>query len=153
MKVTKYFSKNLVLLLLFLAFCLSSFAQNNVEIKDKINSANQEFIKIFSESGGYGVAALYAKEAMLMPPNSDFVKSDGIGNFWKGAFDAGIKKLSLETVNVESGGKIATETGKFTLYDANDKVIDAGKYLVLWKNEDGKWKLFRDMWNSSSPGK
>ena len=88
-----------------------------------------------------------------MPPNSDFVKSDGIGNFWKGAFDAGIKKLSLETVNVESGGKIATETGKFTLYDANDKVIDAGKYLVLWKNEDGKWKLFRDMWNSSSPGK
>jgi ketosteroid isomerase-like protein len=141
------------MLFLFLAFGLSSFAQSNKEAWDKINSANQEFVKIFTESGGYGLAALYAKDAMVMPPNSDFVKSDGIGNFWKGAFDAGVKKVSLETVDVQSSGEIATETGKFTLYDANDKVIDSGKYLVLWKNEDGKWKLFRDIWNSSSPAK
>src|ERR1700730_9395030 len=116
MKITKYFSKNLVLLLLFLAFCLSSFAQSNTEIRDKINSANQEFIKLFNENGG-GVAALYAKDAMVMPPNSDFIKSEGIANFWNGAFKAGIKKVNLETVDVESSGKIATETGKFTLYD------------------------------------
>ncbi|MDB4903193.1 MAG: hypothetical protein JWQ63_2474 [Mucilaginibacter sp.] len=152
MNVTKCFSKNLVLLVLFLAFCLSSFAQSNIEVREKINLANKEFIKIFSESGG-GVAALYAKDAMVMPPNSDFIKSEGIANFWNGAFNAGIKKVNLETVDVEASDKIATETGKFTLYDANDKVIDSGKYLVLWKNEDGKWKLFRDIWNSSSPGK
>ena len=97
---------------------------------------------------------LYASDATLCPPNSDFVRgADGIRDFWKGAFNAGIKKVRLETVDVNSFGNFAQETGKYMLFGADDKMIDGGKYVVVWKKEDGSWKLYRDIWNSSAPAK
>ena len=143
--------------------CLSIFSAmstvvvaqaDNAKVKEEIMAANKKFEQVFSASGGIGVAAFYAKDAMILPPNSDMIKdNDGIGKFWKGVFDAGVKKFSLVALNVESLGKSAVETGRFIIYDANDKQIDAGKYLVFWKKEKDGWKLFRDIWNSSTPVK
>jgi hypothetical protein len=31
------------------------------------------------------------------------------------------------------------------------KVLDKGKYIVIWKKEDGTWKLHRDIWTTSVP--
>jgi ketosteroid isomerase-like protein len=31
------------------------------------------------------------------------------------------------------------------------KVVDRGKYIVIWKREQGQWKLHRDIWNTSMP--
>jgi len=30
-------------------------------------------------------------------------------------------------------------------------VLDKGKYIVIWKQEEGQWKLHRDIFNSSMP--
>jgi ketosteroid isomerase-like protein len=30
-------------------------------------------------------------------------------------------------------------------------IADKGKYIVVWKKEDGKWKLHRDLSNSDLP--
>lgn len=124
------------------------------KLSGEIAAANNKFTEAFTQNAGMGIGALYASDAMVMPPNSEPIQtSDAISKFWKGAYDAGVKKVKLETVSLESGGSFANETGKYTLYDANDKVIDSGKYLVFWKKEDGAWKLYRDIWNSSVPGK
>jgi ketosteroid isomerase-like protein len=121
---------------------------------DEINNANKQFEQVYISSGGAGVAAFYEKDAKVLPPNSGMIENnDDIGKFWKGVFDAGVKKFSLTALTVESLGNSAVETGTFILYDANDKQIDAGKYLVFWKKEKDGWKLFRDIWNSSSPAK
>jgi hypothetical protein len=46
---------------------------------------------------------------------------------------------------------MAHEVGKYTLMGDGDKVLDAGKYIVIWQRQDGQWKLHRDIWNSSQP--
>jgi ketosteroid isomerase-like protein len=28
-------------------------------------------------------------------------------------------------------------------------VMDSGKFIVIWKQEGGRWKLHQDIWNSS----
>ena len=43
------------------------------------------------------------------------------------------------------------ETGRYELYDAQNKILDKGKYVVVWKQENGEWKLFRDIFNSDLP--
>ena len=63
--------------------------------------------------------------------------------------DMGILRIRLETVEVEGGNGTAVEVGKYTLFTEGDAVADAGKYLVVWKNEGGSWKLYRDVWNTS----
>jgi ketosteroid isomerase-like protein len=54
-------------------------------------------------------------------------------------------------VEVEGLGDTAIEIGELTLYGAEAQVLDKGKYMVIWKRQDGKWKLHRDIFNSSMP--
>jgi ketosteroid isomerase-like protein len=61
----------------------------------------------------------------------------------------GIKEAGLETVEVEGHGDTAVEVGKFTLKSEGGQVLDQGKYIVIWKQEEGQWKLHRDIFNSS----
>ena len=30
-------------------------------------------------------------------------------------------------------------------------VLDSGKYVAIWKNEGGQWRLHRHIWNSNTP--
>jgi ketosteroid isomerase-like protein len=43
------------------------------------------------------------------------------------------------------------EVSKYTLQGEGDQVLDTGKYVVIWKQEDGQWKLHCDIFNSSMP--
>jgi hypothetical protein len=43
------------------------------------------------------------------------------------------------------------EEGNESLYDTKGVELDHEKYVVLCKQKDGKWKWFRDCWNSDVP--
>lgn len=42
-----------------------------------------------------------------------------------------------------------SEAGRYTLRDKYGNILDIGKYLVVWKKVDGKWKAHRDMFNTT----
>lgn len=114
-----------------------------------IDAANQTFMAAFGRSDAAGVAALYTRGAKLLPPNNDFVSgADSIQAFWQGAIDMGIKQAVLETIEVEDHGDTAIEVGRYALRGGDGQIMDQGKYIVIWKNENGQWKLHRDMWSS-----
>jgi ketosteroid isomerase-like protein len=52
-----------------------------------------------------------------------------------------------KTTDVWGDGDLLAEEGTASLFDQKGVELDHAKYLVVWKKEDGKWKLFRDMWN------
>ncbi|MBM3241436.1 DUF4440 domain-containing protein [Candidatus Poribacteria bacterium] len=117
-----------------------------------IMSVNEEFMAAISSGDAAGLAALYTKEAQLLPPNSEMVNGrEAVEAFWATELDAGIKKAVLETIEVEGTGDTAHEIGKYTLFAEGDVIIDKGKYTVIWKKVDEQWKLHRDIWNSSMP--
>lgn len=65
----------------------------------------------------------------------------------------GIKEAKLETIDVESDGELlAYEIGKFALTvqpsEAAESTTMTGRYVVVWKNQDGGWKLHVDIWNA-----
>lgn len=119
-------------------------------VAEQIRIKNAEFVEAFRSKNGEAIAAMYTAEARVMPPGSEMAEGKSkIQAFWESVFRAGITDAKLETVDVDLiGGYTAVETGKFTMY-ANKEVADRGKYLVIWRNEDGQWKLHRDVWNSS----
>jgi ketosteroid isomerase-like protein len=148
-----HFYPVIALLLCTISFSLHLGAQDNGKVETAIRANNKQFADLFSSTSGTGVNALYAKNAMVLPPGGESVTEDAIGKFWGGAYGAGIKKVNLETTGLETTGTLAAETGKYTLYGADGSTIDAGKYMVLWKKENGSWKIFRDIWNTSMPAK
>jgi ketosteroid isomerase-like protein len=63
----------------------------------------------------------------------------------------GIKTIRLDSSEVGVQGGMAVEIGQYTLSGADGNAMDTGKYLVVWRNEGGSWKLHRDIWNTSMP--
>ncbi|MGK7898330.1 MAG: DUF4440 domain-containing protein [Xenococcus sp. (in: cyanobacteria)] len=121
------------------------------EIRDGIAAANSNFMNTFNRGDGAGMGGLYTENGQLLPPNSEIVTGhSAISTFWQGAMDMGIKTAKLETVELEGVGDAAFEVGKYTLSGEGDKVIDTGKFIVIWRREGGNWKLHRDIWNSST---
>ena len=120
------------------------------DVRSAIEAANKKWEAAASRSDGPGVAALYTAHGQLLPAQSDLVSgTQAIGQFWQAVFDSGIKDASLVTVEVEGHGDTAYEVGKFELRGADGKVLDHGKYVVIWKKEGASWKLHRDIWTTS----
>jgi len=87
---------------------------------------------------------------MLLPPGSDPMQGkEAIRDFWQGAMNMGVKEAKLEIMEVELQGDSIIEIGRYYLKGAGDEVMDRGKYLVIWKQEGGEWKLHKDIWNTS----
>jgi uncharacterized protein (TIGR02246 family) len=122
------------------------------EIRAAIQTANGNFIAALRRGDAAGIAALYTEDAQVLPPNSDVMSGKAaIQAFWQSVIDMGVTGGSLESVEVEGSGSSASEVGRFTMEVAGGRVVDNGKYLVLWRQEGGQWKLHRDIWNSSRP--
>ncbi|MGI9040549.1 MAG: YybH family protein [Gemmatimonadales bacterium] len=120
--------------------------------RSEIEARNLRFMEAFRRGDAASVAGLYTASARLLPAHSDFVDgTDAIQRFWQGAMDMGLKEAVLETLEVEAHGETAHEVGRYTLKTAGGQVADAGKYLVVWKQEGGAWKLHRDIWTTNRP--
>ena len=124
----------------------------STEVRDAIAAANENFMAAFKRGDAAGMAALYTENGQVMPPNGDFVTGrQAVQMFWQALMDMGIKEAKMEIIEVEGHGDTAIEVSTFTLQGEGGHVLDKGKYIVIWKQEEGQWKLHRDIFNSSLP--
>ena len=121
-------------------------------IRDEIRRANDTFEATFKRGDAAGLAALYTATGTLLPTGMEPIEGPaGIQAFWQGAMNMGLAQLQLHTREVEELTGTAIELGHYALLGPNEQPVDQGKYLVVWKEEHGQWKLHRDIWNSSLP--
>ena len=121
-------------------------------VRGAIVAANENFMAVFRSGDAAALAALYTEQGQVLPPNSDFIRGrQAVQGFWQAVMDMGIKEARLETGEVEDHGDTAIEASTFALLGEGGQVVDEGKYIVIWKQEDGGWKLHRDIFNSSLP--
>lgn len=134
---------------MFIAAASQTFAQSSV-LRSSIENGEAKFAKLFTSGDSAGVSNLYSEDAELLPPNGAIVKGRrNIQSFWQGAWDAGMKKIEVRTVETDGDGKVAYEVGRYTLYGDAGNVLDEGKYVVIWKKSGETWFLYRDIWNSN----
>ena len=90
----------------------------------------------------------------MMGPNAPaIVGKKNIQSAVAGMINAGVGSVKLTTIDVWGTEAMMAEEGALTINSKDGKEVDKGKYIVLWKKEDGKWKLFRDLFNSDLPGR
>ena len=114
--------------------------------------------RIFEEevAAKRNVAALdevYTAGARILPPGAEMVSGrENIKNFWKAAIEGmNVAAVKLETVDFESLGDTGIEIGRATLMFAAAGAPPATvKYVVVWKQEDGRWKWDIDIWNPNA---
>jgi uncharacterized protein (TIGR02246 family) len=114
-----------------------------------IESGNRAFIAAFLRGDAQAVADLYTEDAQVIPPGGEVASGrSAIAAFWRTVMETGVKDLTLDTTEVESTGDLACEVGAVTVVGANGQGT-AGRYVVVWKRQNGHWKIHRDIWNSA----
>ncbi len=140
----------LALALLLIVGCAAPQQDNTDEARAGIEATNTQWMATFSQGDAAGVAACYTEDAQLMPPNGEIVSGrEALQEGFQGLIEGGFK-LQLETTEVEGHGDTAHEVGTYTMA-IDGETVDEGKYIVIWKNVDGQWKLHRDIFNSNNP--
>jgi ketosteroid isomerase-like protein len=122
-------------------------------VKKVIDSTNAVFGAMISKGDSVGLASLYTADAKFMTPNMPTASGrSGVQSAFAGLFAAmGTPGLTLTANEVWGTEELVTEVGSYTMTDKAGKEIDKGKYIDLWKMEDGKWKIHRDIFNSDMP--
>lgn len=117
-----------------------------------VHTLVEQFESTYARGDAAEIADWYTDNGMLLPAGFDFVKGKrDIEAFWYEAINPGIKQIKLDLVEVEQHGDTAIEVSyyTYTMRSAVDQVIDHGKGIVIWKYENAKWKLHRDILTSS----
>ena len=130
----------------------SSPSAQSGDVRAAIEAVNVKFGAAWGKKDAAALAALYTANAILLAPNATRVSgSQAILEFWKAALSGAPPVGKLTTAEVEAHGDTAHEVGSYELSAADGKVMDKGKYIVIWKREGGQWKMHRDIWNSDMP--
>ena len=119
--------------------------------KTEIVDANKEFMELFAAIDSVGLSNLYSQDAKFMMNGAPAISGrKNIQSTISGIMKSGVSSVNLITIAVWGTENLVTEEGELSLFVA-DNQVDQGKYMVLWKKEEGKWKLFRDIFNSNLP--
>jgi uncharacterized protein (TIGR02246 family) len=140
------------LIALALLLSLGSATAQPSDIRGVIEQGNKQWSVAFSTGDSAALAAMYTPNAQLLPMHSEIVSGmEAIQQFWQGVIASGVKGATLTTLEVDEQGETAYEVGKYELRGEGNKILDHGKYVVVWKREQGQWRLHRDIWNSTLP--
>jgi ketosteroid isomerase-like protein len=135
--------------------CASSKGQTNTgleEAKKAIAASNAIYFDSFAKNDSSIFINRYAKDACILAPNAPAMCGRvAAAKFFKSAYqEYGMRNGKFITTAVYGDGKeFVTEEGLWQSFDANGKLFDDGKFLVLWKKTSEGWKMFRDSFSSN----
>ncbi|HUR94268.1 MAG TPA: DUF4440 domain-containing protein [Gemmatimonadales bacterium] len=123
-----------------------------------IRATDSAFASAAGSGDAAAVAAIYAPDAQLMPPNAPTIEGrDAVQKFWGGLLGAYQVKFQLGADEIEGRGDLAYARGHFVL-DGTPKgkgippLHEEGKYLeILRRQPDGHWRYAVDMYSSDLP--
>lgn len=115
-----------------------------------VEESNAQFDKAAIAGDSAAIVARYHSEAMVYPPNMAAGDRTLMGSMMKTMPAMGVKTTKLTTTTLEGDENMLVETGTYEMGDGS-KTLEQGKFIVVWKKEDGQWKMYRDIWNSDMP--
>jgi ketosteroid isomerase-like protein len=132
-----------------------------------IRTVNADWGKAYNGGDAKAVAALYAGDAVLLPPDAPSARGNAaiLAFFTKDI--AAAKAQGAEVVfpcepgdrspapckaetEVGVSGNMGWEMGYLKVI-VRGTVVDTGKWLSVMRKKDGKWQLVRDTWNMDTP--
>ena len=114
-----------------------------------IDSVNAKISEQFSNGDSAGLASHYWPDAELLLSNSEAIKGNDILPAWGAMTRMGIKEFTLSTTDIKGDSEFIIETGTYEMKDEKKTIVDKGKYVVVWQQRNGEWKLYRDIGNTS----
>ena len=136
------------------AACAIGFAASAADDAARIRAGTESWVKSFNSGNAGAVVAVYADDAVLMPPGAAPARGTAAIKEAIAKEIAGAKKGNVQfqlATNDEVGvsGDMAWHSGAYFVVDKANKPVETGKFLEVWERKNGKWRITRDIWNAN----
>lgn len=119
--------------------------------KSFIDSINTKFTEELKNGDSIALGSHYWPDAELFFSHSEPVKGKDIISSWGSTINMGLRDFTLTTTDITGDENFIIETGIYELRNVKKTLVDKGNYVVVWKRQNGDWKLYRDAGITSLP--
>jgi ketosteroid isomerase-like protein len=133
-------------------------AVDETAVRETIEQKDKAWTDAAVAGDAAAIAQQYTADAIVLPPASPRVTGNAaIQELFAGWLaEAPISSATLDSdeITVAAGGDYAYAVGSYTMSGAapdGSEWNDQGKYVAVWENVDGDWKIVTDIWNSDNP--
>lgn len=127
-------------------------AFNLDSVRTAIEANNKQFAEAFAKNDSALFVSLFTKDGCLMPDAAPkMCGPEALTAFLRGGIEMGMVGMNLTIVELTGGPELVAEEGLYEVLAKDGMVVEKGKFIVTWKQEDGVWKRYRDIWNSETP--
>lgn len=145
-----------ILLLTFLiaSISITSCKQKAIENNSKTNQIDlatlekeielrlREYENLLENGDSIALGDMYMVDAEIIP--STIGRENIIKSFGRMIRDS--VTGSFKTTDLWGNDDLLVEEGTGVWYQGKGLVVGRGKYLLVWKKDEGKWKILRDTW-------
>jgi len=122
-----------------------------LDTESAIRALSQDFCTAFNTGNYDQVAALFASDALFMPPHRESTQGrKAIERAVTEFGELGYQELRFETIRVDHTGDMAIEIGRYAVIvqRGGTSTADRGHYVRGW-HRFGAWLITVECWNSS----
>jgi hypothetical protein len=121
-------------------------------IKKIIAEKNNKFTQAHIKGDTAYLNNIFTKDAKVFAPGADVVIGrPAIAALNVEYVQSGIKQFDEVTTGLYGNNDYVFDEGTYYFRYGKENTIEKGKYLNVWKKENGDWKIFTNMWNTNAP--
>jgi uncharacterized protein (TIGR02246 family) len=126
---------------------------NGAAQEQAIRKINDRWLALIGLHDAASVSKLYAPDGAMMAPGAPIAQGQpALEKAWSGLMKMPGFGLTFKAdqILVASGGDLALDRGTYllSLSGPHGPTKDIGKYVVVWRNIDGQWRVAADIFNS-----
>lgn len=112
-------------------------------LEKEIELRLREYENHLQNGDSIALGDMYMMDAEIIPST---VGRENIIKVFGSMIRDSITGSSFKTTELWGNDQLLVEDGTGSWSHANGKVVGRGRYLLVWKKDDGKWKILRDTW-------
>jgi len=140
-----------VVVLIFVTSCTQKAGENNLETKQTDLSTLEKEIELrlrvyerhLRNGDSIALGEMYTMDAEVIPSTAG---RENIIKVFGNMIRDSITGSSFKTTKLWGNDQLLVEDGTGFWSHANGKVVGRGRYLLVWKKDDGQLKILRDTW-------
>ncbi|MGB5322629.1 YybH family protein [Lutimonas sp.] len=122
---------------------LESEQADSLSLEKEIELRLREYENSLQNGDSIALGNMYTEDAEIIPST---VGRKNIIKVFGSMIRDSITGSSFKTTKLWGNDQLLVEDGTGTWFHTNGTVVGSGRYLLVWKKDDGKWKILRDTW-------
>jgi ketosteroid isomerase-like protein len=115
-----------------------------------IEAQNERFTRAHVAGDIATIDAMFTRDARSFPPGADAaIGLAAIHALTAEYLKAGVAEFREDTTDFYGNQDLLIDAGTYEMTYGADRVVERGKYLNVWKQEDGAWKIHANIWNTN----